>query len=108
MTFGSYIKSVRKDMGYNVREAADELGIAHSYLTDIENGKRNAPNAHLEKIIELYEIEEIDLLYDLAGLTHHNSFVDINAYLGAYPVVREAIRLARDNGIGEEGWQRIR
>ncbi|GHU70545.1 hypothetical protein FACS1894184_16140 [Clostridia bacterium] len=107
MTFGQLIRNYRKDSGYTIREAAAALELAQSYLTDIENGKRSAPNAHFVKIIELYGIDDVDQFYDLAGLTHHNSFVDINEYLGANPIVREVIRLARDNGLGEERWRAI-
>ena len=43
MTFGEFIKEKRLTKGINLRKLAELTGIAPSYLSDIEQGKRNAP-----------------------------------------------------------------
>ena len=41
--FGSYIRELRIKNGIGQRELADKVGIAASYLNDIEKEKRTAP-----------------------------------------------------------------
>lgn len=45
--FGDFLKGLRKDRGFSLRELARKLEIAPSYLSDIERGKRNAPSKEL-------------------------------------------------------------
>ena len=50
-TFGSYIRDLRTDLKIGQRELAKKIGIAASYLNDIEKNKRSAPkNDILKKI----------------------------------------------------------
>lgn len=38
--FGKYIKSAREAKGLYQKDIAESIGIAQSYLSDIENGKK--------------------------------------------------------------------
>ena len=40
--FGSYLRKLRLEHGIGQRELAKEIGIAPSYLSDIEKEKRNS------------------------------------------------------------------
>jgi len=42
--FGGYLKTLRKRKNLTVRELAEKTDVSHSYLTQIENGKRGVPS----------------------------------------------------------------
>ena len=44
LKFGEYIKSKRLEKGISLRELASKVGITPTYMSDIEKGRRNAPN----------------------------------------------------------------
>ena len=80
-TFGSLIRSLRTRNGYGQRELAKKIGIAASYLNDIEKSKRSAPkNDVIIKLSKLLKIN-IDDLNDLAGLSKKGLAPDIMDYL---------------------------
>ncbi|MCP3660442.1 MAG: helix-turn-helix transcriptional regulator [Bacteroidetes bacterium] len=67
--FGSFLKQLRTRNDFSLREFSRILGIAPSYLSDIEQSKRNAPKKeHLEKMIQELKLnaDEIEKFYDLA------------------------------------------
>lgn len=69
LSFGELVRSLRQKKGWNGREFARRVDITPSYLSDIENSKRNAPKKEpLDRMIkELYLTdEEIVKFYDLA------------------------------------------
>ncbi|MCE5168498.1 helix-turn-helix domain-containing protein [Paenibacillus profundus] len=41
--FGNFIKQKRKEKGLTLVQLAQESGLSHSYLSQLENGKRNLP-----------------------------------------------------------------
>ena len=49
--FGSYIREIRIKQDIGQRELAKKIGIAASYLNDIEKGKRTAPKFNIIKKI---------------------------------------------------------
>ena len=49
--FGSYIRERRISAGLGQREFAKKIGIAASYLNDIEKNKRSAPKNQIIKKI---------------------------------------------------------
>ncbi len=48
-TFGSYIRRLRIKNNIGQRELAKKIGVAPSYLNDIEKNKRTAPRIDLIK-----------------------------------------------------------
>ena len=52
--FGSYIRELRIKNGIGQRELADKVGIAASYLNDIEKEKRTAPKQIVIKKLNEY------------------------------------------------------
>ena len=69
LSFGEYIRSLRIKKGLSLRKAAAKIGIAFTYLADIEKGKRQSPPRHyLKTIIYTYTIPTDDFrhFYDLA------------------------------------------
>ena len=56
--FGSYIREKRMTIGLGQRELAKKVGLAASYLNDIEKNKRSAPkNDILNKLSLLLKID---------------------------------------------------
>ena len=59
LSFGSYIRKARLDLGIGQRELAKKIKIAASYLNDIEKEKRSAPKLNVIK--KLSEILNLNL-----------------------------------------------
>lgn len=106
--FGIWLKNTRQEHGWGVKEFAEMLGMSAGYLSDIEKGNRHAPLNHLEKIAELFNLPEQELLYlaDLAGCSHgHHK--DINEYLADNPNARKAMRAAKNADLSDEEFLEI-
>ena len=107
--FGNYVRAQREALGKTVRGLAAELeGMGPTYLNDIENGNRSAPEKHLTalaKALQIKDEEALDRFYDLAGKSRKDSFSDLNPYIGKKPIARFALRRARDLNIPDSKWQ---
>ena len=70
-TFGTFLEQHRKDQDLTMRRFADMIGVTAPYLSDIEKGRRAAPDAKLENIADVLHLnrEEREKMYDLAALT---------------------------------------
>lgn len=84
MTFGEFIRQKRIEKGMGMRELSEMVGIAPSYLSDIEKGNRNAPNEDTVECI-MFSLGLINNDYfmalDLAADTHEDIPADIKKYL---------------------------
>lgn len=103
--FGQFIKEKREEKQISLREMAGKLGIAPSYLSDIEKGRRYAPDR--KKILEIAEIlgihsEERDLLFDLAGKSKDTVSPDLPEFIMKKEKVRVLLRKAKDKQISDE------
>ncbi|GHT55174.1 hypothetical protein AGMMS50233_04670 [Endomicrobiia bacterium] len=68
-TFGNYLKELRAKKSFTLRGFATKIGMTPSYLSDIEQGKRNAPTKDfLDKMIKELNQKDLDVntFYDLA------------------------------------------
>ena len=66
-TFGSYVRKLRIKNNIGQRELAKKIGVAPSYLNDIEKNKRTAPRTDLIKKLSIKLKADLSFLYDLAG-----------------------------------------
>lgn len=57
-----YAREWRKHAGLNLEKAADRLGMAISYLSDLEKGKRRFNQDHLYAMAEAYNCQPADLI----------------------------------------------
>ena len=79
--FGPYIRKLRIKNGLGQRELASRIGIAASYLNDIEKEKRTAPKqVVVKKLSKILKIN-IDFLNDLAGISKGNVAPDISEFI---------------------------
>ena len=110
MKFGEYIKQKRSEKNITLRAFADMLGIAPSYMSDIEKSKRNAPTQDiLDKMTVALEMDEENRneLYDLAASSKDAIAQDLTEYVGNNSNVRVALRKAKDMNIGDDEWIKI-
>ena len=65
-TFGEIIKQWRLDLRLGLRESAKQIGISATYLSRLENGKENPPQADkLKQIARAYRKSE-DEVFSIA------------------------------------------
>ncbi|WP_010676446.1 helix-turn-helix domain-containing protein [Bacillus timonensis] len=61
--FGEKLRKLRKEKGFSIRKLSELSGVAHSYLSQVETGKRGIPKVEtLEKIATGLNIPSIDLI----------------------------------------------
>ena len=101
-TFGSYIRELRIKNEIGQRELAKKIGLAPSYLNDIEKNKRSAPKNNIIKKLSLLLKVDLDLLNDLAGSSKNSLAPDIIDYLEKNPRVISLIRSAKNNKLNDE------
>ncbi len=110
MVFGEYIKQKRQEKNITLRAFADMVGIAPSYMSDIEKSKRNAPTQEiLDKMIEVLNLNEDEKneLLDVAATSKDAIAQDLTEYVSENPNVRVALRKAKDLNLGDDEWIRI-
>jgi len=105
--FGSYIRKLRTERKIGQRELATKIGIAASYLNDIEKGKRSAPKQIvINKLSKILKID-IDSLNDLAGISKGNLAPDIAEYIESNPGIISLIRSIKQNNLNESQIEKI-
>ena len=105
-SFGSYIRKLRikKDIGQ--RELAKKVGVAPSYLNDMEKGKRAAPKNELVKKLSSILKADLTLMYDLAGISKTIA-PDIEEYIQSNPSLISLLRAAKESKITNEELQQL-
>ena len=101
-SFGIYIREIRILNNIGQRELAQKIGIAASYLNDIEKNKRSAPKIDIIKKISIILKIESDLLNDLAGKSKNTLAPDIIEYIEKNPSILSLIRTAKNNNLENE------
>ncbi len=101
-TFGSYIRSLRIKNNIGQRELAKKIGVAPSYLNDMEKNKRTAPRADIIKKLSIILKADLDLLNDLAGRSKKTVAPDIVDYIENNPKIISLLRSAKNNKLSED------
>jgi len=106
-SFGLLIRETRIKQGVGQRELAVKVGVAPSYLNDIEKEKRSAPKSIvIKKIAKLLKIN-INTLNDLAGISKGNIAPDIREYIESNPKLASLIRTIKENNLNEDQIEKI-
>ena len=106
-SFGSLIRESRIKNGFGQRELAVKIGVAPSYLNDIEKEKRSAPKQIvIKKISKLLKIN-INTLNDLAGISKGDVAPDIGEYIENNPEIVSLIRSIKENSLNKEQIKKI-
>jgi len=99
--FGSYIRELRIKNEIGQRELADKIGIAASYLNDIEKDRRAAPKQIVIKKLSTLLKVNINHLNDLAGISKGNVAPDIGEFIENNPKIVSLIRSIKENNLNE-------
>ena len=106
-SFGILIREARIKNGFGQRELATKIGVAASYLNDIEKEKRSAPKQIIiKKISKLLKIN-INTLNDLAGISKGDVAPDIGQYIENNPEIVSLIRSIKENSLDKEQIKKI-
>ena len=90
--FGTFIRQLRLSKGIGQRNLAEQIGIAASYLNDIEKNKRTAPKINIiNKLSAILETDK-NYLHDLAGFSKKRIAPDISNYIEDNPKIISLIR----------------
>ena len=113
MRFGEYLRKKRLEdpRELTMQDLANHLDISTSYMSEVENGRRNPfDHKRLEQIAEFLNLNETDtaMLYDIAS--RHNGEVphDIQETLMYEPIgdlARFALRQSKAGFITEADWK---
>ncbi|MFK4167677.1 helix-turn-helix domain-containing protein [Paenibacillus lautus] len=87
MRFGEYLKQLRKAKGMTLVELAEGSGFSHSYLSQIETGKKRCTNVSPEVIRGLS---------DALGVTHIGMMIK-----AGYLTEEEVLIYRRESGIND-------
>jgi transcriptional regulator with XRE-family HTH domain len=60
--FGENVRRVRKERGMSLEALAHEVGLAYSYMGQIERGQRNPTLDVVERIAEVLSVQPLMLL----------------------------------------------
>lgn len=115
---GEYLKNLRKQRDYSLRDAEKLLGISRTFICDLENGapfpsgiKKGEKTNLVQKYIEVYgldkkQAEEFKLMIDesLLGKSSNNISADVVDYLKSNQVVQQVLRKAIEADLSEEEW----
>ncbi len=99
--FGPYIRELRIKNGLGQRELANKIGIAASYLNDIEKEKRTAPKQMVIKKLSILLKENINYLNDLAGISKGDIAPDIGEFIENNPKIVSLLRSIKENNLNE-------
>jgi len=100
--FGSYIRRLRMKNDIGQRELAKKIGVAPSYLNDIEKNKRTAPRIELIKKLSVILKADLDLLYDLAGNSKKTVAPDIVNFIENNPRIISLLRAAKNSKLSDD------
>lgn len=116
MTFGEYIRSIRKDRRKSLRKTAEALGVSATYFSDVERGSTCACTAErLEILKDFLEMttEEANQMYDKAAQSYSskrgNTTIpqDIASYIVSRDYVVSALRLLKEENADEQDWENM-
>lgn len=60
-SFGKFCRKLRIDKGELLKDMATKLEVTSSYLSAVENGKRNVPRKWIDRISNMYSLDEFQI-----------------------------------------------
>tara|TARA_B100001250_G_C19791470_1_gene786726 strand:- start:1186 stop:2322 length:1137 start_codon:yes stop_codon:yes gene_type:complete len=105
--FGPFIRKLRINLNITQRELAKKVGIAPSYLNDLEKEKRSAPKLLVIKKLSSILKTNLNQLNDLAGISKKELAPDISEYIKKTPQIISLIRSIKESNLGENELNQI-
>ena len=81
---GDYLKTIRKEKNITQKDLARELNISQSYLSDIENGRKNLSINTIERIAKKLGVSIAYLTSDNTQLNKEKNFNELGNFLRAF------------------------
>lgn len=102
MTFGGYMREVRKAQKITLRELAKAVSKTPTYISDIENGNNKPPDKELlDDILYALKVNEFPSLrgklYDLAAKGRDDIPADVKSFVIKNPVTITILRSLNSN-----------
>lgn len=107
-SFGDFLREKRKERNFTVRILSKLIGKSASYISQLENGTRQAPKQEiLEKLSAALVLNksEKEKFLDLAAQSRKTLPDDLTEYVNSHKEVKEALRLSKRRDIPEDEWQ---
>tara|TARA_Y100000816_G_C26075106_1_gene565833 strand:- start:12 stop:1133 length:1122 start_codon:yes stop_codon:yes gene_type:complete len=101
-SFGAFVRELRSKKKIGQRELAKKIGVAASYLNDIEKEKRSAPNNNIVKKLSKELEVDITLMFDLAGASKKTIATDIEDYIKNNPEIVSLIRTMKQKKLNSQ------
>ena len=95
MTFGNYLRDLRKTRKLRQEDLANKIGVSSVYVCDIEKDRRYPPDTEKLRVwVAQMSLspEEAARFYDLVGEARDSAPPDIMEYLNVNPAAKSAIR----------------
>ena len=107
MTFGEYLRAVRRAQKITLRELAKAVSKTPTYISDIENGNNRPPDKELlDAILAALKVNEFPPLkgkmYDLAALGRGDIPADVKSFIIDYPELILILRSLQSSPNGNE------
>ena len=109
-SFGSYIRSLRRNREKTLNDVANSIGVSLSFLSDIEQDRRNPfDEERMAKFVSrlMLKPDEAAKLYDLAADRKNGMPDDLKETIMYAPesdFVRIALRKSKAGEISKEDW----
>lgn len=101
-TLGEKLRELRDKKGYSLRQIQDKTGISNSYLSELENDRKDNPS--MKKLKTLAKLYEVDLSYFVASEETINALTkdEKNFFEGLLEDETRMTLLRESRGMSEE------
>lgn len=107
-SFGKFCRKLRIDNGELLKDMADKLGVTSSYLSAVENGKRNVPQEWLHDISRMYSLNDQQISELKKAMGESQTVIKLD--LKALPNEKKDILVAfarKHQGFDDKDWEKI-
>ncbi len=61
-SFGAFLRKIRTEKGYSIKQLSPKLNVNYSYLSKLENGHSMPSEEFVDRISNVFEIEKEELM----------------------------------------------
>lgn len=95
--FGEYLSKLRKDRGLSIYRLSKESGVSHSYISQIENGKKDSPSPDVLKKLSGPLQKRYSELMEMAGHLQENVDLQVNTETSLEKTIRLFVHMLLGN-----------
>jgi len=103
LTFGEYLRNLRRNKGISQRDLAQSVGVSFTYLSKIENEKLDPPSEQiLIKIAKYINIDPDTLIIEAKKVP-----LEIQDIIISNPNIVKLIRAVNEKQLDEDKWEKM-